>query len=564
MKPEVKKIKFDDDPVISFVVPVHAGHLDEAILKRCLMSLDDQDYENMEVVIVINGGTDQKLENTAAHFVDKDPNKFKLVQIDEPGACNARNVGFNLCRGDIVSFFNSDYRAKPGMVRMWVDTLLKNPDCGFAYGGYEYASAPAVPYWSKEFDPELLEVANYIDCGFPIWRKYVEKWDPEVKSLQDWDFWLSVIKKHKIKGAFIDRDLSFLAEPPRKGGLSNDSHKNWIDRVKFIKNKHGIPLRDIVVTSLGAPFHGQSIAKMIGADYRDDTITKPNEYKAVYLIGFYIKPNDPYNGHGDILGSFPEETKKIVHFVGADIYWLRKFPYESMKILAGVLKQGTTSILCENIQAQKELREFGIEAEIVPIPPYNDYELKPFPEEFKVGVYLVDGNQSDFDKYLIKHTLSIIQAMPDVQFSGYGSGAEDFKAPNFTHCKTMPKEKWKQFVYDHSCLLRLVRHDTLPMAACEFLMAGRNVVTNIPMKFAHYIDTSGKTPVDSWDIFAPGFSATRWPETKTKIVQEIRKLSFNGHTQKEFLKWASAHYGDMLNRDKYINRIYELAGVPRA
>lgn len=561
LEPEVKTPKFTDEPLISFIVPAHANNLDPSILKRCLMSLEDQDYPNMEVIIVINGGTDSELEKTAQFFCNKDK-KFQMFVIPEGGACNARNIGFEFSKGEIISFFNSDYRAKPGMVSMWVEKMVENPEYGFAYGGYEYATAPAVPYWSKPFDKFQLEVANYIDCGFPIWRKYVVKWDSDVKSLQDWDFWLRVVKTYNVEGLFIDRDLSFIAEPPRPKGLSADSSQNWIDRVKFVKEKNGIALRDIVVTSLGASNHAIEIAKMIGADYRDDTIYKPNEYKALYMIGFYMKPNDKGNQHPQILGSFPPNVKKIIHFVGADIYWLRKFPYESLKIISGVIKMGSDHILCENEQAQKELREFGIESKIVPIPPYNDYEIKPFPEKYTVALYLTA--KSDFDKYFMKHTLSIVRAMPDVQFTGYGDGATDFDSPNFKHYGVMAKEKYKEYVYANSAILRLVRHDTLPMAGCDFFLAGRDVITNIPMPYAHMIDTKGELPMDSWDIFSPGFSALRWPDTKKKIVQEIR-ASKRGRMEmrKEFLlkKEARDFYSKILNREKYLKTINELAGI---
>lgn len=549
-----KEVKFQKEPLISFIVPVHAGHLDPSVYKRCLMSLDDQDYPNMEVITVINGGTDESLNRIAEFFSNKDSKKFRTVQIEEGGACHARNVGFEHSKGEIVSFFNSDYRAKPGMVTMWVETLLEHPECGFVYGGYEYSTAPAQAYWSKEFDPYLLDVANFIDCGFPLWRKYVVKWDTEVKSLQDWDFWLRVVKTHNIKGHYISRDLSFLAEPPRVGGLSHDSGKNWIERVKFIKKKNNIPMSDLVVTSVGAPNHGIKIAKMLKADYRDDTIYKPNEYKAIYMIGFYMKPGDQSNDHPRILGSFPESTKKIIHFVGADIYWLRKFPYESMKILAGVIKMGSHHILCENETSQKELHNFGIEADIVPIPTYNDYEVKPIPEEFKVSLYLTQ--KSDFDKYFMKHTLSIVQAMPYVKFTGYGDGFKEVSFPNFKHYGNMDDAAYKEYVYNNSCLLRLVRHDTLPLAACDFFSSGRHVISNIPLEYGHLVSTSGDSIMDAWDIFAPGFNDLRWPATKKKIIQkinEVRNLPLNLD--------ASVHYKRLLDKNAYIHKIYGMSGI---
>lgn len=552
-------MKLKEEPKFSFIVPVH--DVPEDVFKRCLMSIADQDYPNIEVVIVPNG--DKKAEEMARAFSDNRKN-WKVVSIEEKGACNARNVGFKESTGEIVSFFNSDYIAKIGMVRMWVDALQSHPDCGFVYGAYEYAASERDVYWSKPFDVYQLEVANYIDCGFPLWRKHVVEWDIEIKSLQDWDFWLSVVKKG-VKGYYLGREISFIAAYPRLKGLSHDSTDHWEERVKFIKDKNGIPQRDVCVVSIGAPNHGVEIAKMIGADYRDDTLYKPHSYKALYLIGWYMKPGESHNGHSTVLNRFLQ-SKRIVHFVGADIYWLRKFSTEKIREWAGAMKLSCTHILCENAQSQKELKDFGIDAEIVPIPPYTDLTIQPLPQEFSVALYLTDN--SDFDKYLQNHTLSIVTAMPDVKFYGYGDAdLSEFKAKNFEHKGVLSRAEWEKFVYERSAYLRLVKHDTMPMASNEFILAGRDVVTNIPAPYMNVIDTSGQYPFDKWDLFAPGFNAMRWPETKKKIIQAIRNLKnnpvhFEENNPMNPRRMAHDYYADLLNKDKYIRRIKDLTLMP--
>src|SRR6185436_515590 len=324
----------------------------------------------------------------------------------------------------------------------------RNKDCGFAYGGYEYSSNRRWSYPSKAFNADELFTAKYTECGFPLWRKYVVEWDPTVKSLQDWDFWIRVVKTHNVKGFYLGRDYSFIAEPPRPKGLTDDSSNNWIDRVRYIKTKNNIPEREIVITSLGAGNHGREIAKLIGGDFRDDTILKPSEYKALYMIGFYINPNEQgLNEHSRILAWFKDyypKCKRIVHFVGADIYKLRKFPYESLKYLAGALRISVDHILCENQGAQDELKEYGIPAEIVPIPSYtNDWEVKPLPKDFKVSLYMVEPGygvgQSDFDKMVYEPVLSIVRGMPDIQFTAYGNGSQNVQYPNLKHYKTIPR-----------------------------------------------------------------------------------------------------------------------------
>lgn len=554
MESKIKK-KFEVEPLFSFIVPVFDTPLD--IFKRCLMNIADQDYPNIEVVIVPNGGETLCADLAKEYIATLDPEKakrWKVLPIEEKGACQARNHGFKNSTGEIVSFFNSDYIANEGMVRTWVDSLLKHPDCGFVYGAYEYPSGHRDVYWSKEFDRYQLGVANYIDCGFPLWRKHVVEWDAEVKSLQDWDFWLRVVNSG-VKGHYLGREISFVARYPAAKGLSHDSSDNWIERVKFVREKNGVPTRDICVTSIGAPNHGVEIAKMLNADYRDDTLHKPHEYKALYLIGWYMHPGEAHNGHSSILIRFPK-SKKIVHFVGADIYWLRKFSVEKIREWAGAMKIACHHFLCENKLAQEELKGFGIDAEIVPIPPYSDFEVKELPKEFSVALYLTD--KSNFDKYLQQHTLSIVKAMPDVKFYGYGDAdLSEFKSKNFEHKGYLSRPEWERFVYSQSAYLRLVRHDTRPLATDEFLMAGRNVITNIPAPFVDHIDTSGDMPFNSWDTFAPGFSALRWPETKKLIVQKIREV--RKRQEKNGAIIVSDEFKDALNKDKYRQKIRSLA-----
>jgi glycosyltransferase involved in cell wall biosynthesis len=546
------------EPLISFIVPAYK--IEPLTLKRCLHSLSDeeQDYPNREVIVVLDG-PNEKLAKIAA----QSETHCQVVEIEHGGACAARNAGFRVSKGEIVSFFNSDYIAFPGMVRKWVDALLEHPEHGFVYSGYEYAASRRWVYPSKPFNEYLLGVANFIDCGFPLWRKYVVEWDEQCKSLQDWDFWIRVVKTHHVSGFYLGGEPSFIAEPSGKpGGLSEDSSLNWVDRVHYIKCKNGIVEPELVVTSLGAANHGIEIAKMLKADFRDDTLFKPNVYKAVYLIGFYNRGED-LKQHAEIIARFREkkDCKIIVHFVGADIYWLRHRSFKDLKYLSGALQLQVDHLLCENQQSQMELREMGFHADIVPIPPYNEYEVKPLPEEFSCALFLT--NRSDFDKYCLEETLSIARAMPDVRFMAYGDAADrSIQYENVICVGNLTFSEWKQFVYKNSCYFRLVRHDTLPTASNEFILAGRDVVTNVPMPYMEYIDTRGKSELNQgWDIFQEGLNAYNWSKTKKAIVQKIRLLKKVGNVINRYP--AHDFYSKMLDRQNYINTIYRLAEIEK-
>jgi len=556
LEKEKTKTELRVDPLISFIVPVYKTSKD--LLKRCLMSLVDQDYENIEVIVVFDG-IDQELIKVVTPFL-VDNKRFKIIEIEHKGACAARNAGFKESSGEIVSFFNSDYIAKPGMTRTWVDTLLDNPEYGFAYGGYEYSTNQRNAYMSKEFNEYDLTQANYIDCGFPLWRKNVVEWDENCKSLQDWDFWIRVVKKG-VKGFHMEHDPFYVAQLPQPGGLSFDSHNNWVERVKYIKEKNGIPMSPLIVTSIGAYNHAREISKILKADCQDlSTILKPNNYKALYLIGFYFRPDGGRNFHPDIIEHFSKPgIKKIVHFVGADIYWLRKFKFDELGYISAVLNQETDHILCETEMAKDELLSMGIKSEIVPIPPYTDLSVMPMPEKFSVAIFLSD--LSDFDKYCKEETLSLVRAMPMIQFNAYGDGGKNVSYPNFKNYGNLDRKEWEKFVRDNSCYLRIVRHDTRPLATDEFLVAGRDVITNIPGKGVEFIDTSGDSKKLEFDKFQTGLNDIYWSKTKKAIIHKILELRERPY-DKALKERISSELSKELDKKKYIEKIYELAEIP--
>jgi hypothetical protein len=256
------------------------------------------------------------------------------------------------------------------------------------------------------------------------------------------------------------------------------------------------------------------------------------------------------------------KAKRIIHFVGADIYWLRKFPWESLKLLSGALKDSADYILSENQTAHDELLEYGIPSQIVPIPSYTLYwEPTALPKDFSVGIYLVaPGNntgESNFDKYCYEHTLSIIRGMPDVQFKGYGYGGKDLRYPNLKHYGLIPRDKWPMFVYDNSCYLRICRHDHNPMASNEFLMAGRSVITNIPTPGSIYINTGGKDEINKYDKFENGLNVYNWPDTKKVFVQTIRDMKRGKLVSPN----VSEELRKQLDQQTYINKIKEMCGL---
>lgn len=91
------------NPLISVIVPVYNA---EAYLAKCLDSLQNQTYRNMEFVLVDDGSTDGSAAICKA-YAEKDP-RFVYIHQENGGVSAARNTGIDAASGDYLGFCDSD------------------------------------------------------------------------------------------------------------------------------------------------------------------------------------------------------------------------------------------------------------------------------------------------------------------------------------------------------------------------------------------------------------------------------------------------------------------------
>lgn len=94
--------------LISVVVPVYNVQM---YLKRCLQSIKQQSYQNIEIIIVDDGSTDES-GKIADVFSSLEP-RANVIHKKNGGLSDARNVGINHAKGRYITFIDSDdYIAK--------------------------------------------------------------------------------------------------------------------------------------------------------------------------------------------------------------------------------------------------------------------------------------------------------------------------------------------------------------------------------------------------------------------------------------------------------------------
>lgn len=89
--------------LVSFIVPVYNV---ENYLADCLDSIIKQTYENIEIILVNDGSTDSS-PSICKEYLTKD-NRIKLINKQNGGVSDARNIGMDVAKGEWITFVDSD------------------------------------------------------------------------------------------------------------------------------------------------------------------------------------------------------------------------------------------------------------------------------------------------------------------------------------------------------------------------------------------------------------------------------------------------------------------------
>ena len=105
---------------ISVIVPIYKV---EKYFRRCIRSILDQTYKNLEIILVDDGSPDNcgKLCDV---FAEKD-DRIVVIHQENAGVCAARNAALRVATGDYLGFVDPDDHLEPDMFEYLLDNLKK-------------------------------------------------------------------------------------------------------------------------------------------------------------------------------------------------------------------------------------------------------------------------------------------------------------------------------------------------------------------------------------------------------------------------------------------------------
>ena len=105
--------------LISIIIPVYQA---EETIERCLHSIVEQTYSNLEIILIDDGSTDKSGE-ICDIWAEKDC-RIRVIHQKNQGVSEARNRALNICTGEYIGFVDSDDWIEPDMFQ----TLVLNAE----------------------------------------------------------------------------------------------------------------------------------------------------------------------------------------------------------------------------------------------------------------------------------------------------------------------------------------------------------------------------------------------------------------------------------------------------
>lgn len=122
--------------LVSVIVPVYNS---EIYLRRCLDSILQQTYKNIEVIIINDGSTDNSLKICESY--KKTDNRVKIINQENSGSTMARYNALQKSRGGYISCVDSDDWIEPNTIEIAMESLTHHAADLFIFN-YEVNGKP--------------------------------------------------------------------------------------------------------------------------------------------------------------------------------------------------------------------------------------------------------------------------------------------------------------------------------------------------------------------------------------------------------------------------------------
>ena len=182
------------------------------LLEQAIQSVLNQTYENYELIVIDDGSTDDSVDLISKF---RDP-RIKLITTAHIGRSAARNLGLSQCKGDYITFLDSDDLYLPNKLEIQVSFFESLKDVGMIYTSADCfndddSSNTVMTYRALESGNIYRFIATYIPTTICLptvmvtrkTRENVGYFDVTLERFEDIDYWRRISKLNNIQNLDI-------------------------------------------------------------------------------------------------------------------------------------------------------------------------------------------------------------------------------------------------------------------------------------------------------------------------------------------------------------------------
>ena len=253
-----EKKKITTNPLVSILVRT-CGRPDT--LRETLISIRNQTYKNIEVVVVEDGPSKSK------QMINKEFNDLNIKYYSfekQVGRCKTGNKALSMASGKYLNFLDDDDLFYNDHVEVLVGELetssnkvayatsFETPIIVTSRSPYKYKVLNEYVLLSVEYNILKLLYSNITPIQCVMFNKEVyEKcggFDEKLDALEDWDLWIRYALKYPFK--YIKRTTSIYRVPGSKEEVAKrtDFLSSYLDMVrsKYINEKVDTDMKDVI------------------------------------------------------------------------------------------------------------------------------------------------------------------------------------------------------------------------------------------------------------------------------------------------------------------------------
>lgn len=230
----------NNDKKISVIIPIYNS---STTLHRLLDSVTDQTYNNLEIILINDGSTDNSL--SICQEYQKLDSRIVIFDQENKGVGESRNLGLDNAKGDYITFIDSDDKIDKNYFSILVESALETDADIIESGARVVLSENEIIYpYEKESKVIVCDnkgyMTNYLNFSFnvSVWGKIYKREVinnvrfPKLNINEDFIFLWEIVKRtnkfcenlNVNYTYYLDKEQSLSKAPFNHNHMSMISH----------------------------------------------------------------------------------------------------------------------------------------------------------------------------------------------------------------------------------------------------------------------------------------------------------------------------------------------------